>query len=266
MKTVHIVSIPESCKPDAQRRYSMACSTWKNFYDFGIIPVHILDSELKRSSLDLGDTRKLPFLKDLISIGIEQHKPDIIIFTNADICVSSSVTESLSEKLGQRDCCYAKRRNFPRIEQEIESDKIKEGTEEPYGVDLFAFTRNWWNEYQIYIPDMLVGVHKWDIVLSDLISITTPLAEIKDIIYHEIHEYFWSNPANFLNNPGQKHNQKISEHCYSKYRILRYVAGLIRNEFPDRNMPIGSMEYELQGIFQKESNLLKFFCNYERPN
>lgn len=214
---------------------------------------------MTRTSKDIGDTRTLPFLKDLINIGIKRFSPDIIFFSNADTCFCNNVIERVSESLGQKDCCYAKRRNFPKLEQEIGPDKIGEGILEPYGVDLLVFTRKWWDEYESYIPDLLIGVFRWDIIFSDIMAITTPFCEIKDVIYHKIHDYFWSSPQN-AQNPGQKHNDLVSKECYSKYRILRHVVGLVRGEYSNTGVGTGSIEYELKSIYMKESNLLKFFC------
>ncbi len=260
MRSIHIISEVDGKTNEERKRFGFARLTFRHLLDFGVIPCYIKDEELSRTSKDIGDTRTLPFFKDLINIGINRFNPDIIFFSNADTNFCSNTIEVVSKALEQKEVCYARRWNFKTLEQEITPDKIKEGVLEPYGADLVVFTFKWWNEYKDFYPDCLVACHKWDVLLSDLFEITTPRCEVKDIIYHLEHEYYWRQPSNFLFNKGQKWNKDVSKGVYEKYRILRLLAGMMRGEI-DRDYGFGSCNHELKSIYQQESNLLKFFCN-----
>lgn len=264
MKTCHVVSIPDNPSNGDKKRYSLATSTWRHLYDVGIQPVHIFDHELKRNSkTELGDTRTIPFARDLIQIAEERYDPDLFILTNCDTCISSEVIPKISDMLGQRECCIAKRFNFDKLEGEIPHDKITTGVESPYGYDFFVFSKSWKKQHWKHFPDVLIAYEKWDILLSDLIHITVPLCEVKGIIYHEEHgPYFWSSSNNKFTNPGNRYNIEVSKKVYSKFRILRFVAGLQRGEFDsNRDVAIGSIQYELKSIYQQEKNLLTYFCD-----
>ncbi len=261
MKICHVVNRYEPKTLDEKRRHNFALGTWHYLYDLGVVSSHIFQEDLTRTSkTELGDERELPFLKDLIEISITRHNPDLIILTNVDTCFVSSIASKLDEAMGQRPARICKRINFPRLDKEIPYERMTEGKEAEYGYDLFCMERNFWETYKSYIPNVILGCHRWDMLLGDLIKILVPTAEIKNIIYHENHDFYWSKPENFLLNKGQSWNSKISEGTYEKFRILSSVASLIRGE-EDKDFLIGSMGYELKSIYMQESNLLKTFCS-----
>jgi hypothetical protein len=260
LKTIHIYSQFDPQNNEDKRRFSYATQTWaKNLYDYGIKNCGIPDNELFRTSKSqLDDTRTLPFVKDLIKIGIEKENPDIIIFTNADTCIYSGALGIISDGLNYNQALAGKRIDYDfKLEYEPE---ISKGKEERFGFDILVMTIDWIKKYLDYYPDMLLGAHKWDIVFSDLILITNPKAEIKNCCYHEQHERYWLQAEN-KNSVSQVYNAEISDGVYEKYRILRHLSGLCRGQYDNVAEASGSINHELKSVYNLGKNWLTLFCN-----
>jgi hypothetical protein len=251
MKTVHLYN---PFKPDKKnvRRFSFAAKTWRHLYDNGVIPAPVALEELSRSSKDVGDERELPFIKDMIELCIERHNPDIIIFTNSDICFTSDIARKIDEKISSCGLCFSQRFNFDFIDKEIAPENLATGSRALHGYDLFVFSPSWYESVKYLIPDYILGGDVWDMNMGALMYIKDQNSELEGVIYHENHPYPECSEHAYLNK-GRLHNLSINAAKYSRIRLVRLliesskgrdVSGDIRYELYNLNR-LGLTGYEL---------------------
>jgi hypothetical protein len=246
LKTIHIINSFAAKDPETARRHRVSSTSWRFLYENGVIPCHLGEVDLPRNSSAIGDDKNLPYIHDLIDIGISKHNPEVIILSNADICFASISAKRIADTVAQCDACYSYRRNFTRLDNLISDSEIQNGEQEIYGVDMFAFKVDWWIKVSRFFPDMLLGRERWDMLFYNLVLITCPpSALVPNIIYHETHDAFWKQNANRFSNPGQFHNLTVSRGIYEKLQLLGYMRKISCNTEVELNHAI---KYEVDSI------------------
>lgn len=231
MNAIHLISSSPSKDPETSRRHSFAANTWHYLHDFGVTPVTVEDKQLARNSKDIGDSRSLPFLKDLWNWGFEKTipEPDALIFCNSDICFTQDISYWLADGLRTNDCVYSKRKMVPyKLGKELTKNEVIALEPETFGVDLFAFKWEWWERIRGLYPDYIISCEQWDATLLNLCYITCPNPEIKDITYHENHDSFWLQPENRFKNPGQLHNLEVGNKVFIKTTLISHLKKIAR--------------------------------------
>jgi hypothetical protein len=218
MNIVHVVNTYVPKNPDEQARLARAASTWKHGF-LREVPTEVLR---RTSDKVMNDTRRLPFIKDLVEYILgwsfpEQvrdvlHLPDtpmvktirdsecLIMLTNTDTCLCSNVTQILLDEVNVQ-LMYSHRRNFTRFPKRIlSSAEIAERGDEFKGVDMVAFTPAWWRENRDKFPDLVLGCEGWDWVFK----YWPGAKQLPDCVYHEYHypPYWMANrqcPAEIWN-------------------------------------------------------------------
>jgi len=205
----HVVNTYQPKSKEECARNDFAKSTWS-------LPlICIEDKHLKRSSLDIGDTRFVPFVKDLFDIAIaKKNVEDIIIFTNTDICLVSDIQAYVNDDQLKNDCYYAARNEFTAdLDHSLNQEEVKQLLMHTVlgGGDLFVFRVKWWVTNRDKYPDMLLGCQWWDTILQDLMDQSCDEKPIlRNIIYHRSHHSFWYRGNNKTENKGQIHNFNIA--------------------------------------------------------
>jgi hypothetical protein len=139
---------------------------------------------------------------------------DIIALTNSDVCFAPGLDGKVLEVCSRYGAAFTHRRDFMRIKEPfIFAEPVKAG-KWYRGSDAFFFTKAWWLEHGHELPDFVIGREKWDEVFRQLIKYHGG-TEIKDMIYHEVHQTTWDQPENF-NDPGNVHNRKLAAEWQAK--------------------------------------------------
>ena len=210
-KLVHVYSDYQSADPNTQRRMDLAQKTWRTAYlSGGWEPLPIPESDLPRKFQDEG--RTLPYVRDLIEAAIKNcTTEDIIVLTNADVCLLDGAEDLIRNKLKVSDAAYSFRTDFARLDRALTPLEVRTLPHERYsGADLFAFRASWWRAYDWKFPDLLLGAEAWDWVMRTLIDRTTQgLPALPDLIYHERHVTKWESGK--LNLPSQLYNRPIAK-------------------------------------------------------
>lgn len=198
----HVYSHYTPKNMETARRMALAKKTWlqQPWTDFSVPETG------GRLFQDRGG--RVPYIRDILAIATaEKEPPDIIVFTNADICVSQNCCYKIVSALQSIDAAYCFRRDFGRLDRPIPDEMIKTGSHY-VGSDLYAFRVGWWRKYRTEFPDMLLGRECWDAVLRLLIDETHPgqNTTLMDLIYHERHASTWENPSNKRTLASQLHN------------------------------------------------------------
>lgn len=214
---IHHVWTGTMMSGDAQRRHRVARQTWqaeakdyKAWHD-----VRVVESLVNRSAKSVGDEVPLPFVHDMVNLAAVHAKDDdIIMLTNADICLAKGLSHGLAERCARDGATYCYRRDFPRLNGPIDNWTI--GTGSWYvGCDLFAFTKRWWLQNRDMIPPFVIGRECWDWVFRERMRLSG-CKELKDGIYHEKHASPWEMRRDLK---GNLHNRSHARAWLTKHKI-----------------------------------------------
>jgi hypothetical protein len=145
---------------DNKERHEVAVNNWKENYGSGNWVAAKIDFGAlgKDSKTILKDDRRFPSLKEVIRLAtFRTRDEDVICLTRGDTC-----WDSLDDALLANAPCYAHR---------CLRDESGHTTWHP-AVDLFAFTKLWWNEHGRELPDLLLSKDPyWSRCLYELIKL-----------------------------------------------------------------------------------------------
>lgn len=141
-----------------------------------------------RSSLDLKDTRSVPYVKDVIA-SAEARSDDIVVMTNADSCLAVETLDVLVEKLVGGGVKWSSRYDVDKpMKSQLTVAQIV-GRGQPHrGLDLVAFRYDWWMGVQDRYPDLLIGAEFWDAAMILVAGIEN---QVGPLVYHEEHQPYW---------------------------------------------------------------------------
>lgn len=225
-RIIHAVERHEITDEKEIQRRSKALASWDSLYKGGrVIPVHY--STYKRTAIEIGDSRRLPYLKDVLEKALTRcRKNDLVMFTNDDIILHPQLPEVLLRHLKLFDACSSQRVEFhyhPMPSLDCSPAAFASRAEWHMGRDLFGFTRQWLERNWDEIPDFILGASDWDLCLAAMIRYkkgydTTksgfldviPCCEIPlGYVIHEWHEARWSAKDNVNTSPSQVHNRRL---------------------------------------------------------
>lgn len=190
----HFYSAYEPKDAQTRHRQAVAKMTWSTQL-WHEIPVH--DSDLVR--LWKEEDKAFPYVRDVFNFASSALPPDdILVYTNADICVVSDCALRCAAALQDTDAFYSFRRDFNHdFSEPIPDDVVLRGTSYA-GSDLYGFRVQWWRDYWTDYPDLIIGIETWDACLRRLIEETNPGARVNvpDTHYHRRHASPWENPKN----------------------------------------------------------------------
>jgi hypothetical protein len=200
----HVYSVYKPDDAATIRRHENAMATWggRHAQCFGI-PVNG-----KNSRIDKSDARNLPYVADLFDAACSTARPeDIILYTNADIMLCREALGAVRKMMELFPCCYSRRAEFTEdVAPGLRRHQIS-SVPQWAGVDLMAFTPEWWAGARSDLPSMFVGAEGWDAVMRWQMHKTSPVCEILPAIcYHQSHTGTWSLN---INSPAQTHNRSV---------------------------------------------------------
>jgi hypothetical protein len=208
---------------EEQRRNALALRTWKR-EDKGWFDIPA--GGFTRDATSVGDTRKLPFIKDVIERGYQESKDfseiPFILLTNTDTCLTPGFKHTIQRLNGE--AYFSHRRDFARLDRPLTQNEIENGQWYP-GSDLFVFTPQWWEAHRDEMPDMILGAEGWDKILRELVKATGG-GEIHGCCYHERHESGWERA-------GARENAPSNVYC-------RFLA---KKFLTEHNLPLEEMEH-----------------------
>jgi hypothetical protein len=228
----HCVKIDDGKTPFDIERKRFAQASWDHFYESGdMLPVH--KREFKRTALDIGDKRALPYLKDLWECALVQMKDhDILCWTNDDVFLHPELTSMLRYYCSIWDVVTSQRCEFKhRIPEKAAVRIYAERGELHFGRDLFAATKSWLVKNWDDIPDFFLGTSDFDLCLAAMVriryGIKTDRRNIAQNYFpselprgycsHQAHPSMWALPEYDNISPSQIHNRKLWREYARKY-------------------------------------------------
>lgn len=205
MEIYHVYSTFDNM---SSTRYEVAKKTW-NLIDTIKVPVH---ENLLETNLVNDGYRKVPYVNDIINKAIElinNQENYIILFTNSDSCLISSIINDLKKVDDSNTQVYSRREvNFdytvPLKYEDIYNLDVY------VGKDGFAFTKNYWNENKFKFLKMIFGAEFWDYIFYIQFKMYSNLSSINDKIYHRTHDVKWFKPEYRYTTPSQVHNIRLA--------------------------------------------------------
>lgn len=219
----HVVQRFHQRDADAQRRVRYAFESWVNIYGQDFRPLHLW--EFSRTSEVIGDERKLPYLRDVLKLGMRRAKSnDALMLTNDDTVLHPEILGRVKETLEKIPAFCSFRVNYPKGKPPNFMMPISRlaTLDDDIGRDVFVFEKWWLLSHMCDIPDFLLGELEWDLMLALLIRKSyglkasgktigrvEPACELpKGYVWHERHERAWIKSG--FNNPSKQHNWKLS--------------------------------------------------------
>ena len=221
---VHAVERHQPADAQDQKRKQAAWDSWDRLYcEQGVIPSHYWHYE--RDATQIGDHRKLPYLKDVLKWAMRQSRPaDIIFLTNDDVWLHPELPGLVRFHTALHGVCCAQRLDFPsRIASTISPAAAALAGQRHMGRDLFAFEKQWLDDHWDEIPDAILGASDFDLHLASMIRVAKKLAPTRQnieqvinpcelplgYVLHQNHEPAWRNPKNVDASPSQIHNRAL---------------------------------------------------------
>lgn len=197
----HFFTAYEPTDPTVRHRQKVAKSTWTT-QCWQEIPVH--DSDLPRLWQEEG--RSFPYVRDVFDFACKGiPDSDIMVYTNADICVRTDCALVIANAMQDTDAFYSMRRDFNHdFHEPIPDDVIPRG-DAYVGSDLYGFRASWWRQQRNHFPDLIVGLEAWDACLRRLIEVTNQghQVSIPNTHYHRRHASPWEAKENRYRWKGQ---------------------------------------------------------------
>lgn len=189
------------------RRHKDASAAWaRAFKDVPYIQCGIHEDDLKRNAKNtLGDSKALPYFKDLIDMAVDRHGSrgsDIILWSNDDVAwVEGAGPIILEAGMG-----WAWRRDFITLPRRITNAAILQGHQHP-GADAFWFPLKAWTSLRRDMPDMLLGREAFDLIFHDLMKQHGGKA-VANLLAHQMHQQEW---CRLWDAPSSRHNAALAE-------------------------------------------------------
>ena len=235
---IFVHSVDDVGDGEERERIRVAQLTWQHHFDTAkFIELPVLKTDLGRTGLDVGDTRAVPFVRDLFDLGCRQAMPeDVVVYCNRDIGLTAPAYPRLMAgvRRGNGVTVCPRRRLNPepgKMYETLEGTGV-DGTGADGGFDVMAVTPGWWKNSRILFPDLLIGREAWDTVFRMLAEswsdgVNRPIeqsmfmeqwhaskAYTDDVCWHKWHVGGWERDR-FVN-LGQQHNRALAAEFFKK--------------------------------------------------
>lgn len=231
-----IVHVVERHLPDSDHA-KIARASWQELYATGRVrPVHCW--HWPRSARDFGDSRDLPFLRDLLRMALnESNGNDIVCLTNGDTILHPETPRILTRQLERYPVACSFRLNVESPPKPGQPQQWSKLGRSDFGRDLFAFRVMWLEAYLDSLPDFLLGELEWDLMLASLcrlengvrlgpkrdLGVWMPKSEIPfGYVLHICHDRVWTWKQ-FDDAPGKIHNKKAANAWYLANGLPSYT-------------------------------------------
>lgn len=159
-KIVHLWSQYELTENN-QERHEDARHTWQQAYLMNrwvACPIEV-GAQGRDTANVLKDKKRYPFLKEIIRMGLMRcEEDDVLCLTRSDTGFAPGLTETLLDKPEQ-----------PKFSHR--SIRGTNGNSWHPVVDLFAFTKRWWEEHRKMVPEMVMGMDRnWPRVFAEFLK------------------------------------------------------------------------------------------------
>lgn len=233
-RLIHCVERHRQRNAGDEARVGVAFESWERLYKRGeMTPCHVWEDWYPRHAGQMGDTRALPYLKDVLVEGMTKAGPeDIVLLTNDDTVLHPQTAKAVRTLLSKVPCCGSFRVNFSKIEADhfTQAPAALAGLGKPdLGRDLFAFRKSWLVKNWHSIPDFFLGELEWDLVMATMVRREAALATTRlnrdqlqpscelerGLVLHQFHVREWVGEKH-KTSPAKLHNTRLATGWYAE--------------------------------------------------
>ena len=224
-RLIHLTNKYGETSPRESYRKAVARRSWIALYAKGVEPRYLV-APYPRNAIHIGDKRCLPFLKDMLMLGLSNAiDDDILILTNNDLWLHPNLIEVVRFQVAVYGPCCSQRREFIRcpIPEGRSPLELTQMSDSHPGRDLCAFTAKWLRQHWDDIGDFIVGSSEWDWALASMIrreyGINSTAKNLNDHIFpaeiplgyvcHQFHHPAWVTTAKDGEAPAQVRNRML---------------------------------------------------------
>lgn len=230
------------------RRHSVAKRSWFMHLRPAIIdrPFEVSDT-LRTADKLVGDSRDVPYINDILDYAFQDPAIDAVMFTNSDIGFLSSPVAYLKQQLSRHGCALLRRLDYGKLATPPSSVK---GGVIGGGADLFAMTRDWWEQRRSKLPLMFVGTEGFDFILiAEMFKSGVDVKNPQPLIFHERHDSFWKKDRETLvQSPAQLYNRNVCA-TWAHTNGFGYMVNPDKNGFLFKELkllrPVKHMKFDL---------------------
>lgn len=217
-------------------RIDVARASWARAYAQGVTPAHLM--QYPRKAQSVGESRDVPFLKDVLGVALNVPSESLIVLSNDDTIFHDTLIDRLKIHVAQWGPCCLYRCEVDEPGSFVGAKTVAR--------DLFCFKAGWLKDRWDWIPDFLIGFTDWDLMLACLIrqehGIETTTENISRVLFpaelelglvaHVKHDGYWVKTGiNEQESVGYQYNRKL----FKAWAEL-YAPGL---RFDERGAVIG---------------------------
>lgn len=218
-KYYHVVNIYDEKNNAEAARLGRAARTWSDVaMSAGNRFIGVYGKEYGRSAKDIGDTKDMAFVKDVIATAEDGTGEDSwFVLTNADSCLCSdliSILDALPEQL-----VWSNRYDVDKpMKNTLNQQQILDRGTHHRGLDLMAGPISVWKSLWVdRYPDMLLGYEAWDAVMIMMLGQEAYVG--RPLVYHEIHDLpHWYR--NRLTSKGNLYNRSTARAWLAANNLL----------------------------------------------
>ena len=228
------------CDQATADREAWSWRNWDSAYEKSdLLPIHIWPEQYKRSALDIGDKRRLPYLLDCFQIALDQTEPgDIIAWTNQDTALHRIFPEycRFAASVYGPISFFRTELDAPQSLDVMPKHFARFARRPHVGRDAFAFSHDWLKEHLDEIPPFILGAEAWDLCMAAIIRLhygikTTadnlgkqlfPAEPPNGYVGHLAHKSSWSDDG--PKSPANQHNVELFRQWLEKTGMGRQNA------------------------------------------
>ncbi len=202
--------------PQDNRRMLLARRTWPDEWELTPI-AYKEDICVKTSIAEDGERYEVPQFVSMIDRAFE-CSPDCeaMVFTNSDVGLVKGVDARIRHLLARAPAIFGYRWDRQSITQPLTYAETVSSWG-LCGLDLFAFTRDWWKRNRAKIPPFWIGRTNWDLVMRDIIK-STGGCPLYGYVWHELHNSDWKVKPTL---PSNEQNLLLSREWWKTHDTTR---------------------------------------------
>jgi hypothetical protein len=264
-KVLLVYSDYQPSSEEESNRLKNAMHSWKFHFEGGqVLDFPVRNSDLPRTSKDIGDPRAMPMFNDIIDWAMKFAMPeDIVAYINRDVALTTRGPDIL---IGSANMNFGAAVAFRRNIKEPQPGRLYH-TVRNYppdgGFDCFAFTPQWWSDNKAALPEMYIGREAYDTCVRNLIEEVASRKKLDhlrvdfwnnpyycdDVCWHTDHVPYWQE--NKLTNPSQIHNRTVCRKFFEERNNAGMMWALDSAPKPGERVPPRKRLIDMGG-FKKE--------------
>lgn len=212
---------------ETAQRFADVKRSWDFQFNLGrMLDFSMRPEDLSRTSASIGDSRNLPYLKDVLDYGVSRalDPEDVVVYSNLDVAFTVNLPARLAHTLNVAGGVAVVWRRTMKFDPNQYYETVRGGVQDG-GVDVIAVTPKWWALNRDRLPDMFVSSSHWDFVFRVWAEqVSNGKCYLHDGVYHAPHKGVYDRIGHTT--PAQKHNRDAAKKFFTQIGKHKLAAML----------------------------------------